>query len=172
MTVIDYTNGVESFYKDNGKDYKNPHEDRVVRVLRAMAPHLHKRVISSVIDIACGSGEASLALLQWFPYKVTFVDPYTKAALLKRIPEATCLEYHFLDLIEKEWPCHDLAVVSYAYHLLPKSLETLFCMTLASRVKHLLLVHPHKKRKNIPHFSFQCETKYDQTVAYLYESLG
>ncbi len=53
--------GVEGYYLAHGATYRNPHEDGVRGVL-TMAVAAWTLDLSYVLDLACGSGEATLAL--------------------------------------------------------------------------------------------------------------
>ena len=62
------TLGVQGFYEAHGSEYVNPHDDQVVA---AIAELMSSRAFSGqpgplrVLDLACGSGEATLALEAW-----------------------------------------------------------------------------------------------------------
>src|SRR5205814_629571 len=53
--------GVRGFYRDAGAGYRNPHEPQVRRCLAAAVARW-KPDLSRVLDLAAGSGEATLAL--------------------------------------------------------------------------------------------------------------
>lgn len=63
------TFGVQGFYEAHGQVYSNPHNDQIVK---AMAELMSSRQFGEqageqlrVLDLACGSGEATLALQAW-----------------------------------------------------------------------------------------------------------
>ena len=53
--------GVEGYYAQFGDQYRNPHEQRVRAALHA-AVAAWQPDLTRVLDLACGSGEATLAL--------------------------------------------------------------------------------------------------------------
>ena len=177
MQKIDYSHGVDNFYVAKGKTYRNPHEERVQNIVKLMhAKHnLQKYVGNSILDFACGSGEATLALKRIInsnTVKFSFSDPYTSQSLQKRIPDAECLNYTFMDVVNgKLEGRYDLCILSYAFHLVPDNIVAPFTLALAFNCKFLLLIHPHKRGKEVNGFNLLAEEKYDQTVAYLYSSI-
>eukprot|EP00835_Amoeboradix_gromovi_P002178 NODE_117_length_18986_cov_0.639540.p9 type:complete len:180 gc:universal NODE_117_length_18986_cov_0.639540:10135-9596(-) len=175
MHRIDYSNGVENFYLSKGKSYRNPHEERVQKVVMVLHKtcNLGNYIGSSVLDVACGSGEASLALQKISPSaNYSFIDPYTSHSLKSRIPTADCMSFTFMDIANGalEGRSYDLCIISYAFHLVPKNILALFTMQLSCICKFMLLIHPHKKDKCNQGFTLIREAKFDQTVAYLYSS--
>lgn len=68
--------GVQGFYAEHGKDYKNPHEDRVRLALR-QGLFKWKPCLRKVLDLACGSGEVTLILNELGVGNVDGMDPYT-----------------------------------------------------------------------------------------------
>ena len=171
--IIDYSRGVESFYLKEHDRYRNPHEYRVQKVLGLLLDKLQfLKMDATVLDFACGSGEAALYLQLLYPsIKISYSDPYTKESLLKRISNAPFYEYTFKDVVngalrEK----YTLILISYAFHLVPDDMKVAFLVELSINTEYLLLIHPHKKEKDCFGFSLIATTKYDQTVAYLYKS--
>ena len=61
--------GVEAYYSEHGSSYRNPHD---AAVNRARHVALDKWLVANhgirftrVLDLACGSGEATIALQEW-----------------------------------------------------------------------------------------------------------
>src|SRR5205814_6005413 len=79
--------GVRGFYRDAGAGYRNPHEPQVRRCLAA-AVAKWKPDLSRVLDLAAGSGEATLALRELGAGRVDGIDPYTADAYLARTGSA------------------------------------------------------------------------------------
>lgn len=75
--------GSEGYYRRFGRDYRNPHEP-IVResILSALARW--RPDLSRVLDLAAGSGEATLALSEAGAGRVDGVDPYTFEAYSRR----------------------------------------------------------------------------------------
>ena len=67
-----YRHGPQAYYSAHGGAYRNPHFPQIVKcvaaALDALAPSL-QRPLGAVLDLACGSGEATLALLKYFGVK-------------------------------------------------------------------------------------------------------
>src|SRR3954469_3992081 len=75
--------GVEGYYAQFGDQYRNPHEQRIRAALHA-AVEAWQPDLTRVLDLACGSGEATLALRGLGANAIEGVDPYTSAAYQAR----------------------------------------------------------------------------------------
>ena len=135
---------VRGYYEKHGSSYRNPHEPQVRRAIieamdsLAIAP-------GRVLDLACGSGEASLALVE-LGWSVYAVDPYSGAAFRERLrldPEPLSFEEIAAGLISDRR--YDLIVCSYAMHLVPLSRLPLLAFRLKEISPLLMTVSPHKR---------------------------
>ena len=79
--------GVNGFYQEFGDDYRNPHEEEI-RLVLSRCLDQWSLDLSDVLDLACGSGEATLALVGCGAKEVTGVDPYTARAYQRRTARA------------------------------------------------------------------------------------
>ncbi|KAI9204866.1 uncharacterized protein BJ171DRAFT_503905 [Polychytrium aggregatum] len=110
-----------------------------------------------VLDLACGSGEAALALSSWFQRSATArstyshlevyaTDPFTHEAFLKRFQHQPD-RYAFEDIAQGCYPTRsfDVCICSFALHLLDeqKLFSTLYA--LARMSQWLIIVSPHKR---------------------------
>src|SRR5258708_38489137 len=75
--------GVQAFYERAGSSYRNPHEPAIREALRQSVDRWQPD-LRSVLDLACGSGEVTLALRETGGATVTGIDPYTGAAYFER----------------------------------------------------------------------------------------
>ena len=71
--------GAEEYYKRFGTDYRNPHEIAVRAVIQESVKR-NSLGLHHVLDLACGSGEATRALCEIGAKDIDGVDPYTAAA--------------------------------------------------------------------------------------------
>ena len=69
----------ESFYRQSGAAYRNPHEPELRRVLDVVVAEW-KLDLSHVLDLAAGSGEVTIALREMGAAKIEGIDPYTYEA--------------------------------------------------------------------------------------------
>ena len=75
--------GVEGFYQEFGDEYCNPDEATIRSALRRA--HSRWQVDTThVLDLACGSGEVTLALRQLGYPRIEGIDPHTGAAYQDR----------------------------------------------------------------------------------------
>src|SRR5687768_12165034 len=75
--------GVQAFYRQFGDQYRNPHEPAVREALR-LAIERWDVDLGHVLDLACGSGEVTLALRGLGHTAVEGIDPYTHKAYTER----------------------------------------------------------------------------------------
>lgn len=134
--------GVNNFYLYNGGSYVNPHIKDVQFCLRESIKKWNLP-ITSILDLACGSGEVSACFI---PDNVTGIDPYTRESYFKRIGKHPML-YSFDDIINGAIIEHryDLIICSYALHLIEESKLPNLCYALAQISNKMLIISPHKK---------------------------
>jgi len=80
--------GAQGYYEEYGADYRNPHEGAIRAILReAFADRSWGLRVTRLLDLACGSGEASIALrdLGCPIERIDACDPYTQAAYARRV---------------------------------------------------------------------------------------
>lgn len=175
--------GVDRYYELHARDYRNVHFPEIVTAVRVLMNTFQQRGFGhsknnnriSVLDLACGSGEATLALKAWQrahrasapetqqveTLQVDGADPFTGPAYEERTGQ-TAASYSFDDvaggcLTEKQLE-YDLCVCSFAMHLLQDK-SSLWCTlsALARSCNFLALLSPHKKPEVAPSSGWQLE---------------
>jgi SAM-dependent methyltransferase len=137
--------GVTEFYADCGDDYRNPHEDAVRAVLVKCAASWGLD-LSRVLDLACGSGEVTLALRGVGAAHVDGADPYTGEAYRRRTGrEALPLSFEQISAGALGDARYSIIVCSYALHLLPPSKLPALLQQLGLHAPALLVLTPHKR---------------------------
>jgi SAM-dependent methyltransferase len=138
-------NGVVGFYEQHGATYRNPHEDQIRAALRRAAG-LWNLDLGHVLDLACGSGEATLELRALGATAVTAIDPYTQLAFAERTG-STAAPLTFADVASGalEGDRFSLVVCSYAMHLCEPSRLAGLCLALAQVAPAMLILSPHKR---------------------------
>jgi 2-polyprenyl-3-methyl-5-hydroxy-6-metoxy-1,4-benzoquinol methylase len=73
--------GVATFYEQEGGKYKNPHAYDIERIIRKKLtpPNKFLSPEDTILDLACGGGEATLPLLSLGYKRIEATDPYTAA---------------------------------------------------------------------------------------------
>lgn len=135
---------VRGYYEKHGDVYRNPHEPRVRAAIIEGMERLH-RPPGRVLDLACGSGEATLALVE-LGWSVHGIDPYTGKIYRERTrlqPESVTFEQVAAGWISERR--YDLIVCSYAMHLVDKSRLPILCFRLSEISPLLMVVSPHKR---------------------------
>jgi SAM-dependent methyltransferase len=108
-----------------------------------------------VLDLACGSGEASQALERWSSMNqgtgqglcIDAADPFTQAAYHAQTGRQA-KNYSFMDIangVLLSAANYDLVMCSFALHLCPSSLLYGTASQLALVSQYLLILAPHKK---------------------------
>ncbi len=138
-------NGATPYYQQHGIAYRNPHEAHLAAALKAAVAHWQPD-LTSVLDLACGSGEVTLVVRELGCDNITGSDPYTGAAYLARTG-LTALPHSFEDiangvLAETRF---SLIVCSYALHLAAASWLPGVCVALAHLADALLILTPHNR---------------------------
>ncbi len=137
--------GSKGYYQNFGKAYRNPHEPIIIRAVQD-AVERWQPDLTQVLDLACGSGEITLALRAIGVDTITGVDPYTGEAYLERTGQEA-LPYTFEDIAAGALAgqTYSLIVCSFAMHLIPSSRLPLLAYHLAQLAPHLLILTPHKR---------------------------
>src|SRR5687767_15843833 len=75
--------GAEAYYRDHAGEYSNPHEPEIRQAL-ALAQERWPLDLSRVLDLAAGSGEATLALRELGAGEIDGCEPYLFAQCERR----------------------------------------------------------------------------------------
>jgi trans-aconitate methyltransferase len=136
--------GVRGYYEQFGAHYRNPHEAQIADALK-MALLRWALDTQDVFDLACGSGEVTLALQALGVTRITGADPYTAAAYQARTGQ-TALTTSFEDIAAgKLTRSFSLIVCCFALHLLDESRLPLVAYQLAQLAPQMLILTPHKR---------------------------
>lgn len=162
--------GVREYYQQEGAHYRNPHEP-IVRELVRRALETWQPDTAHVLDLACGSGEVTLALREQGVQQVIGTDPYTAAAYHSRTGQ-TALGWSFEDIAggALEGAQYSLVVCSFALHLAADSWLPSVCYQLARVCPSLLILTPHKRPEILPAWGWQlhAELQHERVRARLY----
>ena len=147
--------GVAGFYQRHGASYRNPHEPIVARLI-GQAVARWQLPLGRVLDLACGSGEATLALRALGAGLVEGIDPYTGAAYAERTGHpAEPLSFEQVAAGALAGRRYDLAVCSFALHLAEPSRLPALCIQLSLLAPRLLVLTPHKRPHIRPEWGWQ-----------------
>jgi SAM-dependent methyltransferase len=165
---------VRGFYEKYGAEYRNPHESAIAALI-TVAVDRWQLNCDQVLDLACGSGEVTLALRHLGHTNITGVDPYTYTAYQQR----TGLEaepYSFEDiaigaLSERRY---SLIICSFALHLIPLSWLPLVVYQLRQISNSLVVITPNKSPRLKPEWGwiFRDEIEINRVRARLYQTEG
>lgn len=139
------TCGVDGFYEQYGSTYRNPHEASIREVIKE-AVQRWPLDGTSVLDLACGSGEVTLALHDSGFTHIEGIDPYTYAAYEQRTGQPA-ERYTFVEIAagilhERRY---SLIVCSFALHLVEESRLPVLSYQLSRISPALLILTPHKR---------------------------
>jgi SAM-dependent methyltransferase len=136
--------GVTGYYGQFGAMYSNPHETQIRILLERLISEWHLN-LSSVLDLACGSGEVSSVVLG-HGGAVTGIDPFTFEAYRARTGlEAEQFSFEDIANGALEDRRFSLIVCSFALHLVEASRLPKLAFQLAQTADTLLILTPHKR---------------------------
>jgi len=137
--------GARGYYEQHGGEYRNPHEP-IVRQILAAAVDRWGLDLSSVLDLACGSGEVTLSLRELGATEIQGIDPYTCEAYRARTgTTAEALSFEQIASGALAGRRHSLIVCSFAMHLIETSWLPPLLLQLACVAPRLLILTPHKR---------------------------
>lgn len=164
--------GVQQFYREQGAAYHNPHEPAIVALLQQIVP-AWSLDLQHVLDLACGSGEVTLALQMLGGSRIDGIDPYTGTAYYQRTGQLA-EPYTFEQiatgaLVDRRYT---LIVCSYALHLVAASWLPTLAFRLSRIGDTLLIITPHKRPEIKAKWGWSLlnETVVDRVRSRLYRS--
>jgi len=150
--------GMEGFYSSHGATYRNPHEP-AIREIIGQAIERWNPDLSNVLDLACGSGEATLAIKNSVTdgrsIRISGIDPYTAAAYLERtgLP-AEQISFEGIAEGALAGRSYSLIVCSFAMHLIDRSWLPALLAQLAQISENLWILTPHKRPEIRPEWGW------------------
>lgn len=147
---------VNGFYEKFGDEYRNPHESAIIKVLQ-LAAAKWPLDFNKVLDLACGSGEVTLALKSLGCSNIDGIDPYTGNAYFNRTNQAA-ETYTFEDIAAGiiSDRSYSLIVCSFAMHLVNSSRLPLLSYQLSLIADSMIIVTPHKRPELKPEWGWTC----------------
>lgn len=137
--------GSTGYYERFGAAYRNPHEPIIARLIQ-QAMREHRLDTARVLDLACGSGEITMALREIGVTDITGIDPFTGAAYTARTGQPA-LSYTFEQIengvLNEER--YSLIVCSFALHLADDSRLPTLCYQLSRSAPALVVITPIKR---------------------------
>src|SRR5262249_32011629 len=125
--------------------YRNPHED-VIREVVHEAVTRWQPDLSHVLDLACGSGEITLALRAMGGTAVDGIDPYTAQAYLERTGQsAETFTFEQIAAGALADRAYRLIMCSFALHLVDLSRLPTLAYQLSLNAPTLIVITPHKR---------------------------
>lgn len=136
---------VQGFYEKFGDEYRNPHEAIIKQVIEASVQKWQLNC-DRVLDLACGSGEVTLALQSLGVTNITGIDPYTYKAYYQRTGKQAEI-YTFEDIATGVLTgrFYSLIVCSFALHLVAESRLPLLLYQLSLIGDTMIIITPHKR---------------------------
>jgi SAM-dependent methyltransferase len=148
--------GVEGFYQRFGDSYRNPHE-RVIRATLHAAVARWDLPLDRVLDLACGSGEITLALRELGCAAIDGIDPYTHQAYAERTGRAAeRITFEQIAAGALAGRSYDTIVCSFALHLVALSRLPALATQLSLIGTALLVLTPHKRPQLRPEWGWLC----------------
>lgn len=146
--------GVAGYYAQHGAEYRNPHEPAIARLIAHAVVHWCLP-LGRVLDLACGSGEATLALAPLGAQAIDAIDPYTGAAYAARTGQPSePLSFAQIAQGALTGRHYHMIVCSFALHLAPASLLPMLALQLGLVGDYLLILTPHKRPQLRPEWGW------------------
>ena len=148
--------GVEGFYQRFGARYRNPHE-RVIGAALKAAVARWDLPLDHVLDLACGSGEVTLALRELGGGVIDGIDPYTQHAYAERTGQAAePITFEQIATGALADRSYSTIVCSFALHLVAISRLPALAAQLSLISTALLVLTPHKRPQLQPAWGWIC----------------
>jgi SAM-dependent methyltransferase len=148
--------GVEGFYQRFGNTYRNPHERAIGAALR-LAVDRWALPPGRVLDLACGSGEVTLALRELGRTAIDGIDPYTFEAYAERTGQvAEHFTFQQIAAGALAGRSYGTIVCSFALHLVALSRLPALATQLSLIGEALLLLTPHKRPQLRAEWGWEC----------------
>jgi hypothetical protein len=137
--------GADAYYRAHAADYANPHEPEIRHAL-GLAKRKWDLDLSRVLDLAAGSGEATLALQELGAGEIDACDPYLFEQYERRTGRpAERLSFEDVAAGALAGRAYSLVVCSFALHLAEASRLPAICYQLSVISPTLLILTPHKR---------------------------
>jgi 2-polyprenyl-3-methyl-5-hydroxy-6-metoxy-1,4-benzoquinol methylase len=147
--------GVDGFYQRFGDTYRNPHESAIRATLQAAVGRWHLP-LDRVLDLACGSGEVTLALRQLGGVAIDGIDPYTHRAYAERTGHpAEPITFEQIAAGALAGRDYSMIVCSFALHLVALSRLPALATQLSLIAPTLLVLTPHKRPQLRPEWGWR-----------------
>ena len=148
--------GVEGFYQRFGDTYRNPHEQAIWAALGKAIECWHIP-LDHVLDLACGSGEVTLALRELGASAVDGIDPYTHRAYAERSGQVA-ERYTFEQIAAGALAgrSYSAIICSFALHVVAPSRLPALAAQLSLISDTLLVLTPHKRPVLKPDWGWDC----------------
>jgi SAM-dependent methyltransferase len=166
--------GSDGYYRRYGRTYRNPHEpivhDSILSAVRQWKPDLAR-----VLDLAAGSGEATLALREAGAGLIDGIDPYTFEAYFNRTGQtAERVSFDQIAAGALAERRYRLIVCSFALHLCQASRLPRLASQLSLIAPALWVLTPHKRPELRPEWGWRLmdESLVDRVRTRLYHSMG
>lgn len=139
------TYSVQGFYEQFGNEYRNPHESIIKRVIEDSVNKWQLNC-DRVLDLACGSGEVTLALQSLGITNIDGIDPYTYNAYCQRTGKQA-ETYTFEDIATGVLAgrSYSLIICSFALHLVAESRLPLLLYQLGLMANTMVIITPNKR---------------------------
>ncbi len=171
---------IDEYYKKFGSSYRNPHDLVIAEIVQLAWQKWYLNWCKTgdlsfvrVMDLACGSGEVTLALEKIKIINIDGIDPFTYENYQKRT-RRIAQRFTFMDISQGVLlgSNYDLIICSFALHLAPISQLPLLLYHLGLISKYLLVITPHKRPEIKPSWSWFLleEISWKRVKARLYQS--
>jgi hypothetical protein len=155
--------GAAEYYRQFAADYVNPHEPEIRHCI-ALSVSRWSLDLTNVLDLAAGSGGATLALREIGAGSIDGCEPYLFEQYRRRTSQSA-ERFSFEDIAGGALAgrAYSLIVCSFALHLADPSRLPRICFQLSLVSPALLILTPHKRPQIEPQWGWEL---HDEFVKY------
>lgn len=173
--------GVEEYYKQEGDNYNNPHNNFAIACFNDIWKYKLKQIINNnpnykICDFACGDGLITKEILRKNAFEKLSLSIIGNDKFMseryKKETKLNCHTHSFNEVANGDSKIGDvnLTVISYAIDLVEKSYLQKFLYQVALTSEKLLIIRPNKHLLDSPYWDLEYQNKIEKSKGFLYKS--
>ncbi len=134
--------GVENYYREKWREYKNFHESNIKELL---IRNIGRFKSDCILDLCSGGGEVTKVLLEKGINNISGADPYTFNLYIKNTGKE-CIDLSFKDILRGRMDKRYTTIIcSFALHLVDEKSLSMVVNELFKHTETFIIIAPHKR---------------------------